>query len=266
MLNNGKVEDGKRSPLRNSPLRAPGESSSSALNEMILQKVGFWVLFPLVFVLVALHELMYRYLGTRSSPWFWVVLAVITAAFSFLRIRRLYKTTRPLVLGVEGERAVGQELEGLRADGYQVFHDIVCKKAGRQFNIDHVVIGPGGIFTIETKTISKSGNSKVRYDGQSVTVNGHVPDRDPIEQAQAQRRWLKDMLKESSGKQFPIRPVVVYPGWYVNEGPADCEVWVLNDKRLFSYVHHEPKVLERPDVHLAAYHLAQYVRSPNTPG
>lgn len=50
--------------------------------------------------------------------------------------------------GAEGEEVVGKVLQGLADDGWCVIHD-VCFGRG---NIDHVVVGPGGIFTIETKS------------------------------------------------------------------------------------------------------------------
>jgi hypothetical protein len=69
-----------------------------------------------------------------------------------------------LRLGLEGERTVGHALEELRVYGYQVFHDI----PGNKFNIDHVIAGPAGIFTIETKTRSKPGDG----DGLERAVQG----------------------------------------------------------------------------------------------
>ena len=50
--------------------------------------------------------------------------------------------------GAEGEEVVGGILEGLVADGWQVIHDVSFGRG----NIDHVVVGPGGIFTVETKS------------------------------------------------------------------------------------------------------------------
>lgn len=50
--------------------------------------------------------------------------------------------------GAEGEEVVGKILESLVEDGWHVIHD-VCFGHG---NIDHIVVGPGGIFTIETKS------------------------------------------------------------------------------------------------------------------
>jgi hypothetical protein len=50
--------------------------------------------------------------------------------------------------GAEGEEVVGQILEGLRERGWFVIHDVSFGRG----NIDHIVVGPGGIFTIETKS------------------------------------------------------------------------------------------------------------------
>lgn len=50
--------------------------------------------------------------------------------------------------GAEGEEVVGEILEGLLADGWQVIHDVSFGRG----NIDHVVVGPGGLFTVETKS------------------------------------------------------------------------------------------------------------------
>jgi hypothetical protein len=50
--------------------------------------------------------------------------------------------------GAEGEEVVGRILEELAGDGWNVIHDVSFGRG----NIDHVVIGPGGIFTVETKS------------------------------------------------------------------------------------------------------------------
>lgn len=50
--------------------------------------------------------------------------------------------------GAAGEEVVGKALEGLRECGWFALHDV---ELGRG-NIDHVLVGPAGIFTIETKS------------------------------------------------------------------------------------------------------------------
>jgi hypothetical protein len=50
--------------------------------------------------------------------------------------------------GAEGEETVGKILESLREQGWCVIHDVSFGRG----NIDHVVVGPGGVSTIETKS------------------------------------------------------------------------------------------------------------------
>ena len=80
--------------------------------------------------------------------------------------------------GERGELVVAEQLEELRATGFRCFHDIV--RDG--FNIDHVVVGPPGVFVIETKFRSGSGVIEFR-NGQGIFVGGREEERDPFKQA-----------------------------------------------------------------------------------
>ena len=76
--------------------------------------------------------------------------------------------------GAAGEEHVGQLLAELEDDGYLTIHDV---DTGRG-NIDTVLVGPGGLFTIEVK----SHGGRIRSDRI-----------DPawLRQAYAQRIWLE---------------------------------------------------------------------------
>lgn len=144
--------------------------------------------------------------------------------------------------------------------GAKVLHDI----PGIGFNIDHVLIHKNGIFVIETKTLSKPdrGEAKLVYDGTAVSKRGLQPDRNPVQQARAAKQWLIQLLKESTGRDFPARAVVVYPGWYIEptvEAKAS-DVWVLNPKALPSFIKHSAPQNTCEDVNLCAFHLKRYVR------
>lgn len=173
-------------------------------------------------------------------------------------VKKARKRLRALKLGRDGEKAVGQFLDVLREDGYRVFHDVV----GNGFNIDHVAIGKAGIFSIETKTFSKPPckNARVEFDGSRILVAGHSLDRDPVVQAKAQAGWLKDVLKESTGRLFPVKPAILFPGWYVKSS-GKSDVWVLNPKALPAFLKKEPATLSEEDKRLAAYHLSRYLRT-----
>jgi len=51
-------------------------------------------------------------------------------------------------------------------------------------------------------------------------VRAVKPDRDPIVQAQAQAGWLKQLMRESTGREFPMAPVILFPGCYVEQSDA----------------------------------------------
>ncbi len=98
------------------------------------------------------------------------------------------------------------------------------------FNLDHVVLSSHGVFALETKTHCKParGSASVTFDGETLLVNGFKPERDPITQAQGNARWLSEMLRASTGKEFPIRPVVLFPSWFVEPFSKGSQTWVLN--------------------------------------
>ncbi len=156
---------------------------------------------------------------------------------------------------------MGQYLEGLRTDGYQVFHDIT----GPNFNLDHVVIGPGGIFTIETKAYSKPkrGNPQISFQGQTLTIGDHPTEPNLISQAKDQANGLGNILKESTGQGYGIKPVIVFPGWFVAPLSAQQKetLWILNPKALPSCLKRTPTQLNPEQIHLAAYHLSRYCRT-----
>ncbi|MDO9166782.1 MAG: nuclease-related domain-containing protein, partial [Rhodoferax sp.] len=140
-----------------------------------------------------------------------------------------------------------------------VFHDVPSGDA----NVDHVLIGPQGVFTIETKTHSKPlrGECKVSVVDGVVRANGHVLDRNPIVQAKAQAGWLRNFLAES---QFNVRvwPVVVFPGWFVE--PFDAKAtgaWVLELKALSKFIENEPERHSREQVKAMASALSSYIRA-----
>ncbi|WHM30790.1 nuclease-related domain-containing protein [Streptomyces sp. BPPL-273] len=54
----------------------------------------------------------------------------------------------PGVRGLAGEKRVGAELDRLRRHGWQVLHSIPL---ANDVDLDHLLIGPGGVFSINTK-------------------------------------------------------------------------------------------------------------------
>jgi Nuclease-related domain len=254
------VTDPTRSPIKDKPLRFPGQSLQEQRAELISGKLESWLL-SAVFMLVLAGWEWFRYLLPVSPhPWVMTVAAIGVCVYVALRIYRLRPRLRALTQGAEGEKAVGQFLDRLREQGYSVFHDVLAEG----FNVDHVLVGPGGVFTVETKTWSKParGDARVSYDGTRLLVAGHVPERDPIAQAKSQARWIGDILMESTGHRLPVQPVVVFPGWFVDAAPGSQQaVWVMEPKGLPAFLSRQTQVLPAEDVKMAVFHLSRFIRS-----
>jgi hypothetical protein len=70
--------------------------------------------------------------------------------------------------GAEGEEAVGARLERLTPLGWHVLHSIPIGERGS--DIDHLLIGPGGVWTINTKN---HPGKKIWVADRTVMVSGH---------------------------------------------------------------------------------------------
>ena len=252
-----------RSPLKAKPLRVPGQSIAEERDELWNEETEPWFLLALFFVAFAGLEWIMYVRDAPRSPVLYTVVAVVTSTFAVWKIARAVPRMRQLRQGLEGERAVGQFLdERLGIRGYRVFHDVV----GTHFNVDHVLIGPSGVYTVETKTLNKpaSGDARITFDGQTLLVAGRALDRDPMRQAHAQAAWLRTLLHDSTGRALSVFPIVLFPGWFVEPSPGSRDrIWVLEPKALPTFLEQSPVRVSPEDVHLLAFHLSRYVRSVN---
>jgi hypothetical protein len=247
-----------RSPIKDNPLRLPGQSLVEAREKLLDDKLETWVLAAGSLIVVAGLEWYQHLAGLPPQPWLYTAIALLMTAIAAWRVWRHWPQLKALKLGIEGERVVGQFLERLRAQGYDVFHDVLADG----YNIDHVLIGPAGVFTVETKTWTKPrhGDATIRFDGQTLLAGGHTPDRDLVRQARGQVVWLQRMLQESTGRKLPVRPVIVFPGWFVEPGSHRDDLWLLEPKALPAFIAREPARMSPEDVKMASFHLSRYIR------
>lgn len=254
-----KAQQKSRSPLKAKPVRTPGQSLHDARIDLVFDKLLLPMVFAFGLFVMAYVKWYEQWSGFSTSPWFWTWLFVVSLLVLAYRFMRVIPHVRNLRQAEEGEKAVGQYLERLREQGYHVFHDVV----GDNFNIDHVLIGPGGVFTVETKTWSKParGEAKIEFDGLRLTAWGREPERNPLIQARAQAGWLNALLKESTGQACSVKPVIVFPGWYVeNSNKVKSSIWVLNPKGLPTYLKNTPAQLKPDQVSQLSFHLSRFIR------
>lgn len=250
----------RRRPFLLKPLRIPGQSLDEEIARLRGEREERLGAAFLVLVLAA-FEWYRTWTELPPYPWPLTIIAICAIGWVVWGYERSKRLIERLEMGRDGERVVAEILEELRLQGYKVYHDV----PGPHFNIDHVVIGPAGIFTVETKTIHKPQGKDVKliFDGQGIRLrNGRRRDA-PVIQARAQARWLGDLLNDGRTGIFTVRPVVVIPGWYIENAcqRGKRDVWVLNPKALSSFLMYEPESLSPEAVDASAHALARYCRS-----
>lgn len=207
----------RRNPLTYQMLRAPGESISQRIEKLsediALHFMGATAL-PLYIYSAYVTN---RYLAhEKTSLAFFIFLGVVGVVFVAFRLNKLIAQRRNEFLGLDCERAVGQELNQLMLEGCRVYHDFMAE----EFNIDHIVIGANGVFAIETKGRAKSNDGKgpddvrVIYDGQMLQFPTWREQK-PIEQAKRQATWLSNWLTSAVGEKIPVTPALALAGWFI---------------------------------------------------
>ncbi|WP_105200916.1 nuclease-related domain-containing protein [Pseudoalteromonas sp. T1lg10] len=164
-----------------------------------------------------------------------LVVAFVGLIYILAKVRRLFKALIKLKLGRDAELASASELMKLQANGYQVFHDVQADG----FNIDHLAVGPQGIFAVETKgrhkRVADEENGKKAYAMFYKDGLLHFPswqEREPIEQAQRQAKWVNEWLIKATGlSHLQTTPVLAFPGWWV-EAKTKPPFPIVNHKQL----------------------------------
>ena len=253
------MENKKISPLKKDSLRYAGQSLDEKINDVLYDKILIPMIGIAFLILFTFFEWASVYFKYQYALSVYITVTLGFIIYYSFKIKPAIKYIRDLQLGRDGERAVSESLEELRISGYKVYNDFVCES----FNIDHIIVGPAGIFTIETKTYRKQvgTNPQISYDGLKILVNGISYPKDPIRQAKGQMYWLEGFIKDNAKIAVKVKPVVIFPGWYVNPINNTVEVWVLNEKALPAFLKNSPVLLNNEQINLIASHIESYNRN-----
>ncbi|MFB7862232.1 nuclease-related domain-containing protein [Streptomyces sp. NPDC056069] len=107
--------------------------------------------------------------------------------------------------GLEGEQRVGRELARLAPLGWRVLHGIEKSNGG---DIDHLLIGPGGVFSINTKTHQ---GASVWVGDAMAKVNGGRP-HPYAAGSNAEADYVRGVLGRYCDFDVPVEPVLVFVG------------------------------------------------------
>jgi hypothetical protein len=171
-----------------------------------------------------------------------------------LAILAVYRWVLPLVdrhdRGARGEERVGGLLDDLarqgNREGQHPWHIVHDANLGHG-NVDHIAIGPAGVFTVETK--SHPGPVRVGK------VHGSV-----LAQAQAERR-----LVEQATGVGGVEPLVVYSRAWVDRPLARRKgVRVMPAAMLVEHLRRQPPRLSDAEVERAQRRLTRALRQERT--
>jgi hypothetical protein len=256
---------GFRSPLTRQLLRPPGQSLRLRIEEISNSLNETLFVVALVPSLISGIILSRGFVSGNSIETSWMVLgAAMWVCFTAYYVRKIFKLLsekRDLRLGLDGELATAEELNQLMRYGYYVFHDFPAD----HFNIDHVVIGPAGVFAVETKTRSK-GIMRGKQGAMVIFENSQLKfpnyqESESIQQAKDESKWLAQFLGKSVGKPVAVKPVLALPDWLVERRAKDASITVINPKEVVDYVTSGSKVLDEQTIQQIKYQVEQRCRT-----
>lgn len=209
----------------------PGEASRSA--------GWFRVLWP-----VFLSALIGGYLIRVAFPYpslSMPVAGLLLLGLGFLTLVLLLKGEKKMgqfLKGAEGEERMARILSLLPAS-YAVFHGLPSKTSGGGHDFDHVVVGPTGVYIIETKNWSGS----VKLEGEELLYRNDAetgsmsamkrPDRPPLDQVRHSGRLLEAFLESAKLPEVTVQPVLCFASNVFSGGASGVGgVVVCNADRL----------------------------------
>ena len=156
---------------------------------------GLWPLFLGVFAFG--FALATAFFASLLAGLLAVLVAAVWIGWSLQRglrhVERYFK-------GARGEEHVSGILKSLPA-AYHVFNDYVaCGK-----HVDHVVVGPAGVFAVETKF----WRGRVTIEDGHILFDGRLPDRPPLTQALREAALVRNALS-AAGWNGTVTPVLAF--------------------------------------------------------
>lgn len=157
------------------------------------------------------------------------------------RVLRVHTEERAWRLGADGEEKVAAQFDRVikKDSRWQFIHSIPVGSRGA--DIDHLIIGPGGVFTANTKN---HPNGKIWVGGDTVMVNGQ---RQPyVRNARHEAARASKLLSEACGSPVYVEGVIVLVNaieWTIKTPPKD--VHVVARRQIARWLLHHGDVLDQ---------------------
>jgi len=175
-------------------------------------------------------------LGSQLAPRVGLVVAALAAAAAGWGLR--FRPSPAAIAwrrGAEGERRTARLLDPLQRHGWAILHDLALP--GSRANIDHLVIGPGGVLVID----SKQYRGRLQLDGSGRLWHGRYPLAPTLRAVSFEADQAAQVLPDPG---MAVVPIVAVHGAQVPWGKVVTDgVPVLSARRLPSLLCQLPAVL-----------------------
>lgn len=151
------------------------------------------------------------------------------------RVLGVHTDARAYRVGVRGEERVGKKLDGL-PDGWHAIHSVPVGE--RNSDIDHVVIGPGGVFTLNTKN---HPGGKVWVAENALLVNGRKTQY--LRNSRFEATRAAKLLTAGCGFQVEVLAVLVFVGVDITVKARPADVRIVYREGLARWLKKLPSVL-----------------------
>jgi hypothetical protein len=152
---------------------------------------------------------------------------------------RLKKRAKQAEKGAAAEERVSKKLTSLPEE-YRYFNGIDFDS----FDIDHVVVGPGGVFLVETK----SHGGRITAVGDELLLNGARPTKNFLNQTWRQTRNLEGFLYRLTSKKWKIIPVLCFTNAFVGIRRPVKGIDVVSIGFLSKYLLRQPESLSAEEI------------------
>jgi hypothetical protein len=223
-------------------LGSPGRSALAAYRRRRAEELVGWARSlawraPLVAAAGLAGDVLAAQLGL---PWAWLV-GLVAAVVVGWRLRfRPSEQARTWQRGAQGERRTARLLDRLTRDGYVVFHDLAVPDS--LANVDHLVIGPSGVFVID----SKQWTGTVQQGADGLAWHNHYR----LDRTLETVRWEAETVGRLLGTR--VAALVCVHGAHVHGGGLETQGVAIVPAYLLRGALGYDRVLSDADVELLA--------------
>ena len=165
-----------------------------------------------------------------------------------LRLLGAHSDERAWRRGAEGEEEVAFQLRKL-GESWRVLHSVPV--GTNDTDIDHVVIGPPGVFTLNTKNHL---GGRVSVNAKAIYVNGTY--QPYIAKSRAEGKRATKLLSAACGYNVTAHPLIVIMAKDLRIKGSPEDVSIVGRKRISKWLSSQPPTLT-PDAVEAIYAVAR---------